>query len=91
MPSSVIRHFDYDAAAHRLDIEFVSGRRYSYHEVPPTVVEAMRRATSRAASSTAASATASASRGRWRPSLYSPTRQSRQPLAGGSRLTQKVD
>jgi hypothetical protein len=47
MPSSVIRHFDYDAAAHRLDVEFVSGRRYSYHGVPPSVVEAMRRASSK--------------------------------------------
>ncbi|HEY8572702.1 KTSC domain-containing protein [Phenylobacterium sp.] len=42
MPSSVIRRFDYDPRAHRLDITFVSGRRYSYHEVPPDVVDEMK-------------------------------------------------
>ena len=47
MPSSVIRSFDYDEAAHRLDIRFVSGRLYSYLDVPECVVEAMRRATSK--------------------------------------------
>jgi lysyl-tRNA synthetase class 2 len=33
MPSSVIRRFDYDAAAAALDVTFVSGRRYRYLEV----------------------------------------------------------
>jgi hypothetical protein len=47
MPSSVIRSFDYDPAAHRLDVEFVSGRRYFYLDVPERVVDAMRRATSK--------------------------------------------
>ena len=47
MPSSVIRAFAYDEARHRLDIEFVSGRHYAYHEVPPRLVEAMRRAGSK--------------------------------------------
>ena len=47
MPSSVIRSFDYDPAAHRLGVEFVSGRRYFYHDVPERVVDAMRRATSK--------------------------------------------
>lgn len=47
MPSSVIRSFDYDPADHRLDIRFVSGRRYSYLTVPEREVEAMRRATSK--------------------------------------------
>ena len=47
MPSSVIRSFDYDAAAHRLDIRFVSGRLYSYLDVPEGVADAMRRATSK--------------------------------------------
>ena len=47
MPSSVIRSFDYDPEAHRLDIRFVSGRLYSYLDVPERVVEAMRRATSK--------------------------------------------
>ncbi|MBO9623423.1 MAG: KTSC domain-containing protein [Sphingomonas sp.] len=47
MPSSVIRNWDYDAAAHRLDITFVSGKRYSYHEVPPRIAQGMRQATSK--------------------------------------------
>jgi len=47
MPSTVIRSFDYDAEAHRLDIRFVSGRLYSYLDVPERVAEAMRRATSK--------------------------------------------
>ena len=47
MPSTVIRDFSYDPAAHRLDVEFVSGRRYAYHAVPERVVEGMRRATSK--------------------------------------------
>jgi len=47
MPSSVIRSFDYDQADHRLDVQFVSGRRYSYHEVPAEVVDEMRRASSK--------------------------------------------
>ena len=42
MPSSVIRSFDYDAQARRLDIEFVTGRRYSYHGVPERIVTAMK-------------------------------------------------
>ena len=47
MPSTVIRAFSYDANAHRLDIEFVTGRRYSYADVPAAVAEAMRRAASK--------------------------------------------
>ncbi|EZP72908.1 Lysyl-tRNA synthetase [Sphingomonas paucimobilis] len=47
MPSTVIRHFDYDAAEHRLDVQFVSGRRYSYFEVPEKLAAAMRRASSK--------------------------------------------
>jgi len=47
MPSSVIRSFDYDSDARRLDIEFVSGRLYSYLDVPASVVESMRRAGSK--------------------------------------------
>jgi lysyl-tRNA synthetase class 2 len=35
MPSSVIRRFDYDYADRRLDIMFVTGRRYSSHDDPP--------------------------------------------------------
>jgi len=47
MPSSVIRSFDYDPADQRLDIEFVSGRRYSYLDVPEAVFDAMRRIASK--------------------------------------------
>jgi len=47
MPSSVIRSFNYDQAARRLDIRFVSGRLYSYLDVPEGVAVAMRRATSK--------------------------------------------
>jgi hypothetical protein len=47
MPSSVIRSFDYDPAAHRLDVQFVSGRRYSYHGVPADIAAGMRRAISK--------------------------------------------
>lgn len=47
MPSTVIRSFDYDPASHRLDVQFVSGKRYSYHDVPANVAEGMRRAISK--------------------------------------------
>jgi len=47
MPSSVIRRWDYDEAEQRLDITFVSGKRYSYHEVPPRVAQGMREAFSK--------------------------------------------
>ena len=47
MPSSVIRRFDYAPQANRLDITFVSGRRYSYHQVPEDVVAEMRAAFSK--------------------------------------------
>ncbi|WP_235536419.1 MULTISPECIES: KTSC domain-containing protein [unclassified Sphingomonas] len=47
MPSSVIRSFDYDAPAQRLDVEFVTGRCYSYHDVPARIVAAMRAARSK--------------------------------------------
>ena len=47
MPSTVIRSLDYEPAAHTLDVQFVSGRRYAYLDVPEREVEAMRRATSK--------------------------------------------
>ena len=47
MPSSVIRAFDYDRAAGRLDIVFVSGRRYAYHDVPTEVYEGFAQAFSK--------------------------------------------
>jgi hypothetical protein len=47
MPSTVIRSFHYDAPRRRLEVEFLSGRRYSYYGVPPAVAEAMRAADSK--------------------------------------------
>ncbi|MES2444618.1 MAG: KTSC domain-containing protein [Pseudomonadota bacterium] len=47
MPSTVIRAWNYDEAEQRLDIVFVSGRRYRYHEVPPPIVAGMREAFSK--------------------------------------------
>jgi len=44
MPSSVIRHFHYHAAAQELEVEFVNGRRYRYLQVPGTAYDAMRAA-----------------------------------------------
>ena len=40
MPSTVIRRFAYDPERRELWVEFVSGRRYVYEEVPETVVSA---------------------------------------------------
>ena len=47
MPSSVIRTFHYDPAARRLEVLFVTGRRYVYQDVPPEVAEDFRRAFSK--------------------------------------------
>jgi lysyl-tRNA synthetase class 2 len=47
MPSSVIRAFDYDPAARRLAVTFVSGRRYAYFGVPQDVVGGFGRAFSK--------------------------------------------
>lgn len=47
MPSSVIRRFDYDPDARRLDILFTTGRRYAYYDVPPEEAEAFRAAFSK--------------------------------------------
>ena len=47
MPSSVIKQFAYDPADRRLEIEFVSGRRYAYHAVPEMMVRRMRSALSK--------------------------------------------
>jgi lysyl-tRNA synthetase class 2 len=47
MPSTVIRRFAYDAPAHALDVEFVSGRRYRYFAVPEEVATAFAGAFSR--------------------------------------------
>ena len=47
MPSSVIRTYFYDPLDRHLDLVFVSGRRYRYHEVPAETYHAMRRAFSK--------------------------------------------
>ncbi|UZK67138.1 KTSC domain-containing protein [Sphingomonas sp. M1-B02] len=47
MPSTVIRRWDYDEADRRLDVEFVTGKRYSYHDVPAQIAEAMQAAYSK--------------------------------------------
>jgi lysyl-tRNA synthetase class 2 len=47
MPSSVIRTFDYDPRQRRLDVRFVSGRRYSYLDVPVETYDRMKAALSK--------------------------------------------
>jgi hypothetical protein len=47
MPSSVIRSYRYDPVNRRLELLFVSGRRYRYHDVPEETYSAMRRAFSK--------------------------------------------
>jgi hypothetical protein len=47
MPSSVIRHFDYDPATRLLTVRFVTGRKYAYYNVPEDVVAAFRAAFSK--------------------------------------------
>jgi hypothetical protein len=42
MPSTVIRRFAYDQSEHALWVEFVTGRRYVYSDVPDEVAEAFR-------------------------------------------------
>ena len=44
MPSSVIRAYRYDPADRHLDLVFVSGKRYRYHDVPEETYQDMRRA-----------------------------------------------
>ena len=47
MPSTVIKAWSYDEAEQRLDVLFVSGKRYRYHDVPPEIAKAMREAFSK--------------------------------------------
>jgi hypothetical protein len=47
MPSTVIRHFWYDSEHHWMDVLFVSGKRYRYHDVPEDVYRSMRQAFSK--------------------------------------------
>ena len=44
MPSTVIRRFDYAPERRELLIEFTTGRRYLYSDVPEEEVKAMRSA-----------------------------------------------
>ena len=44
MPSTVIRRFDYAPQTRELTVEFVTGRRYVYADVPAAEAEAMRSA-----------------------------------------------
>ena len=44
MPSTVIRTFAYDPETRTLQVTFVSGRRYRYHEVPAETYAAMKAA-----------------------------------------------
>ena len=44
MPSTVIRRFDYAPELQELTVEFVTGRRYAYSDVPQEAVDAMRAA-----------------------------------------------
>lgn len=41
MPSTVIRRYFYDHSAQELWVEFVTGRRYVYSQVPETVAAAL--------------------------------------------------
>lgn len=47
MPSTVIRRFTYASELSELTIEFVSGRRYVYSDVPAEVADSMRAAFSK--------------------------------------------
>jgi hypothetical protein len=47
MPSSVIRSFRYRPSARELEVEFVSGRRYRYMDVPSGIALAMQAAGSK--------------------------------------------
>lgn len=47
MPSTVIRRFNYAPDLRELTIEFVSGRRYVYSDVPLEEAESMRAAFSK--------------------------------------------
>jgi lysyl-tRNA synthetase class 2 len=47
MPSHVIRRYWYEPGERRLEIVFVSGRRYRYHDVPEETYQSMKRAFSK--------------------------------------------
>jgi len=47
MPSSVVKTIKYDEPSHTLRVVYLSGNIYDYKEVPPTVYEKMRSASSK--------------------------------------------
>jgi hypothetical protein len=47
MPSTVIRHYRYDAANRQLAVVFQSGSRYIYDDVPENVIDRMNKAFSK--------------------------------------------
>ena len=47
MPSTVIRRFVYDEMEQNLWVEFITGRKYVYLDVPPEVADAFRGAFSK--------------------------------------------
>jgi hypothetical protein len=49
MPSTAIRYFRYDSARRQLQVTFVTGRRYVYDDVPPSVCAAFSAAFSKGA------------------------------------------
>jgi hypothetical protein len=49
MPSTVVRTFRYDPETRALEITFVSGRRYAYHDVPEDLAREMALAFSKGA------------------------------------------
>ena len=49
MPSSVVRHFYYDAERRCLQIQYVSGNVYEYFDVPEKVYEEMKKSGSKGA------------------------------------------
>ena len=83
MPSTVIRRFVYDTGKRELWIEFVSGRRYVYEEVPDTVADTLRSAFAKGGlfqqpeSATASNAAKRRTTSRPKPNLKPGRRQSR--------------
>lgn len=47
MPSTVIRHFDYNPDEEWLDVTFVSGLEYRYHDVPEAIFVRLQQAFSK--------------------------------------------
>ena len=62
MPSTVIRHIAYRPDARILDVEFTTGRRYLFRDVPLEAADPSATPASRAVTSTPASAAAIHSR-----------------------------